>query len=288
MVQRINAMASQSSASPSTAVRFPEFEGALNFRDLGGYRTADGRTIRWNRLYRSGTTHRMTSGDLLEVAARGIRYAFDLRSNSERKRHPNLLRGIAAMDYRFRDHERLPGDLLGLMQLLRQAGARPEGSRAVMLSLYRGLPYEFRDAYRDLFNHLAEGHLPLVFNCSAGKDRTGVAAALVLTALGVPREVIAADYLLTERFFDPCCELMLQDGGYTYFAGVERVLWEPIMRADRAYLDAMFDQLTAAHGSADAYLADELQIDAAMLDRIRSHLLERAQIPATSAVIEEN
>jgi protein-tyrosine phosphatase len=284
MVQRTNAMASQSSASPSTDVRIPEFAGALNFRDLGGYRTTDGRTLRWHRLYRSGTTHLLTAGDLQQIASRGIRYAFDLRSNSERARHPNMLNRVADVEYVFHDHDRLPGDLTNLMGLMREPDARPEHSRALMLSVYRELPYEFRVAYRELFTHLADGHLPLVFNCSAGKDRTGVAAALVLTALGVPRASIAADYLLSERFYDRCCDLMLGDGGGKYFTGVDRRLWEPMMRADGAYLDAMFEQLQSAHGSAQAYLSAELGVNAAMLERIRAHLLESATLPAESAL----
>jgi len=114
----------------------------------------------------------------------------------------------------------------------------------------------------------------MVFNCTAGKDRTGVAAALVLTALGVPRRVIHEDYLLTERFYDRCCDVMMKDGGNRFFDGVDRQLWEPMMRAEDAYLDAMFDRLDAAHGSAERYLRDELGMSAGMIDRLRSHLLE--------------
>ena len=107
-----------------------------------------------------------------------------------------------------------------------------------------------------------------------GKDRTGVAAALVLTALGVPRRVIHEDYLLTELFYDQCCDVMVKDGGNQFFDGVDRQLWEPMMRAESAYLDAMFDRLDAAHGSVERYLRDELGMHDGMIDRLRSHLLE--------------
>jgi len=264
-------MANQSPAHRGTDVRIPELVGALNFRDLGGYATNDGRAIRWNRLYRSGTTHRMTSGDLQHIVSRGIRYACDLRSNSERRHYRNRLNDVPDIEYWCHDHDRLPGDL---GRLIRQPNARPEHSRAVMLAVYRELPYDFRGAYRELFTRLSNGQLPMVFNCTAGKDRTGVAAALVLTALGVPRRIIREDYLLSELFYDQCCDVMVNDGGNRFFGGVDRQLWEPMMRAESAYLDAMFDQLDAVHGSADRYLCDELGMHAGMIERLRSHLLE--------------
>jgi protein-tyrosine phosphatase len=264
-------MASQVPAHHRTDVRIPELVGALNFRDMGGYATNDGRTVRWNRLYRSGTTHQMTSGDLQHITSRGIRYACDLRTNSERRHYRNRLHDVPEIEYWCHDHDRLPGDL---NRLIRRPDARPEHSRAIMLTVYRELPYDFREAYRELLTRLSNGQIPLVFNCTAGKDRTGVAAALVLTALGVPRRVIQEDYLLTELFYDQCCDVMVKDGGNQFFDGVERHLWEPMMRAESAYLDAMFDRLDAAHGSAESYLRDELGMHAGMIDRLRSHLLE--------------
>jgi protein-tyrosine phosphatase len=252
-------------------LRIPNLVGALNFRDMGGYPTMDGRRVKWNRLYRSGTTHAMTNEDLQYVFASGIRYACDLRSNSERNHQPSRLSGIADIEYWFRDHDRPPGDL---SRLIKESSASPERTRERMRMLYRDLPYEFRDAYRELFVKLANGQMPLVFNCTAGKDRTGVAAALVLTALGVPRESVLEDYLLTEQFHEQCCEMILRGRSAAYFGGIAREIWEPMMRADSDYLDAMFDQLNAAHGSAVCYLSEELGVDEAMVGRLRSQLLE--------------
>jgi|SRR5271155_809802 len=164
--------------------RVPKLAGALNFRDMGGYRTTDGRTIRWNQLYRSGTTHAMTPADLAELRSLGVRYSYDLRSNSERHECPSQLAGVKDIDYRCHHHDKVPGNV---SRILRDPNVRAEQSRELMVSLYRQLPYEFKDAFHALFEYLVDGRLPLVFNCAAGKDRTGVAAALVLGALGVPR-----------------------------------------------------------------------------------------------------
>lgn len=258
------------SASASSA-RFVEIAGALNFRDLGGYPGADGRTTRWRVLYRSGSSHRISEDELDHLRARGLRYVFDLRSTRERQNHPSTLKDLERITYRFIAHDRLPGDI---RRTLRTPNATATEARAMMTAMYRQLPTLFRDAYTDLFRHLENGDLPLVFNCAAGKDRTGVAAALILSALGVPRDVVREDYLLTERCFEQSCDFVLSGRLSRLFNDVGRSLWEPVMRADAAYLDAMFDGLIERHGSVWGYLQGELGMSEESLTRLRSNLLE--------------
>ena len=252
-------------------LRLPPLEGALNFRDLGGYRTADGRSVRWMTLYRSGTTHAMTAADIAHLESLGIRYAYDFRSNTERRQHPSRLTEISELSYGFRDHDSIPGDI---KLLLRAPGAVPEHSHRLMIALYRSLPYELEDAYRSFFRHLTEGNLPLVFNCTAGKDRTGVAAALLLSALGVPRDVVVEDYMATGQFFERSCELILTEKNMALFSRADRKLWEPLMRVHEDYVAAMFDEVCESHGSVERYLEQRLGVDETSLERIRSWLLE--------------
>jgi protein-tyrosine phosphatase len=250
--------------------RIPPLEGALNFRDMGGYLAADGRCVRWGELFRSGTTHAMTAADVASLSARGIRFAYDLRSNKERRDYPNRLREIANLDYRFRDHDQLPGDI---RRLLRSPDVAAENSHRMMLDVYRKLPYEFADAFTALFRLLLNGDLPLVFNCTAGKDRTGAAAALVLTALGVQRDVVMEDYLLTGQFFERSCEMILKEGG-PFLASIPKAIWEPLMRVHPDYLNSMFEQLEASHGSVSGYMRDLLGVDQADIEKLRANLLE--------------
>jgi protein-tyrosine phosphatase len=252
-------------------IRFPEISGALNFRDMGGYPAAGGRCTQWNVLYRSGTTHAMTATDVELLATYGIRHAYDLRSNTERQDHPSTLGRVQGIDYRFVDHDAIPGDIA---RMLRSSDARPDRSKSMMMSLYRRLPFDFRVAYRALFGHLENGDLPLVFNCTAGKDRTGVAAALILTAVGVPHELIIEDYLLSERCFDRSCEIILEGSLATLFAGVDRSIWEPLMRVHADYLSAAFDEIDRSHGSVDRYFAKELNLSESARARIRLNLLD--------------
>jgi protein-tyrosine phosphatase len=251
--------------------RFPEVPSALNFRDMGGHTTASGRRTRWNTLYRSGTTHAMTAADLQALKSCGIRYAYDLRSNPERQEHPSALRGIPGIDYQFVEHEALPGDVKRLMA---NSESRPTQSKSMMISAYRTIPIEFLNAFKTLFTHLEKGYLPLVFNCTAGKDRTGVAAALILTALGVPREVIIEDYVLSNVCFDHSCEILVNGSLATLFTAANRDMWEPLMRVDADYLKAAFDEIDKSFGSLHRYFVEGLGLSEPGRERIRCNLLD--------------
>jgi protein-tyrosine phosphatase len=252
-------------------LRFPQLVGALNFRDMGGYPAQGGRHTRWDTLFRSGSTHEFTAEDLRQRAVIGIRYAYDFRSNSERADQPSGIAALKTIQYRHLDHDHLPGNV---SKTLVQAGVRSEDTTAVMISMYRRLPLEFRTAFKALFQHLASGDLPMVFSCTAGKDRTGVAAALVLSALGVPREIVLEDYLVTELFFERSCKVVFSGHLGKLFEGIDRQVWEPVMRARPEYLNAAFDQIALSWGSLDNYLQQELDVSAADLELIRNNLLE--------------
>ncbi len=101
-----------------------------------------------------------------------------------------------------------------------------------------------------------------------------MAAALILTAVGVPHEVIIEDYLLSQQCFDRSCEIILKGNFAASFAGIDREIWEPVMRADADYLGAMFDEVNRSYGSVDGYLSQELNLLESARDRIRSNLLE--------------
>jgi protein-tyrosine phosphatase len=150
-----------------------------------------------------------------------------------------------------------------------------------MMRLYRALPEHLAVAYAGLFARLAAGDLPLVFACAAGKDRTGLAAALVLTALGVPRELVIEDFRLTETAVD-LERVLLQrpdrglglDADRAGLAAVSRETRAPLLAADPEYLVTALAQIESAYGSVAEYLRARLGVDAASLAAIRSHLLE--------------
>lgn len=252
------------------ADRVVPLEGGHNFRDLGGYATREGRTVARGLVYRSGTMAELSDSDHAMLDAIGLKVVCDFRSTNERKRRPSRFPAVAQFEIWSRDHGMSAGDVTGA---LREPGATAETARAHISEAYRELAYEQAPSYRELFSRIAYGPLPLVFHCAAGKDRTGIAAALLLDLLGVERDVIMQDYALTDRFFARGCELIAKDPFGAKLAGIDPGVWEPIMRADPAYLAIMFETIDARHGSGEGFLRDELELTDADIAIIRERLL---------------
>jgi protein-tyrosine phosphatase len=245
--------------------------GGHNFRDLGGYPTKDGRSVARGLVYRSGTMAELSDEDHAMLDAIGLKVICDFRSSQERDRRPSRLPAMASYEIWARDHQTSTGDVTIALQ---RPGATADTARAYILEAYRDLAYEQAPSYRELFLRIAQGPLPLVFHCAAGKDRTGIAAALLLDLLGVAHDIIAQDYALTDRFFARGCELVAKDPFGAKLKGIDPAVWEPIMRADPSYLAAMFDAVEQRHGSAQGFLREELGLGDDILEAIRARLLE--------------
>lgn len=244
----------------------PALEGAINFRDLGGLATTDGRRVRRGLVYRSGSMHGLTAADQRVMAELGIRTVFDLRSNPERNKYPLATSDEWPPFHWSRDHLHGTGNIEALR---RMPGAGREEARQRMLHLYQVIPYDHSDSYRELFTRLADGEVPLVFNCAAGKDRTGVAAILLLDALGVARDAILADYLASNA----ASEQIWQRYGRGDNWSDERERWAPLFCCDADYAAALFARLESEHGGPAGYRRDVLGLDAAAEQRLRDRLL---------------
>ncbi len=258
------------------AARLLPLAGGFNFRDLGGYRTLDGRCVRWRRLYRSGKLSALTAGDVARLAGEHIRLVCDLRTPQERAQEPSVT-GFGAV-HRGWDQD---AGHSRLRDAVASEGATPRDVQAALAATYREMPWQFARPYADVFRLLAEGELPLVFHCAGGKDRTGVLAALLLLALGVQEEVVVADYLLTDRFLDVAALQRASAArgdeagaaGFSSLAGLSPELRAPLLRCDAAYLRAALDAVAQRHGSVPTYLDEALGIDAAALGQLREGLL---------------
>lgn len=255
-----------------TAERVLPLEGGRNFRDLGGYAAADGKRVRWGKVYRSGTMSGLTLADYDYLGNLGIRVVCDFRSSSERTAEPNKWASERQIDYWTRDYDAGFGQL---GQLLSAKNITPDQVRSTMIEGYRKTPYEQAPAYREMFKRLVAGQIPLAFNCSAGKDRAGVAAALLLSALGVAREQIVTDYALSDKVVDFSKALTRKsDGANNFLAKLPREVLAPLMSSDPDYIRAMFAEIEQKHGSVDRYLKDVLELTDGDLRAIRASLLE--------------
>jgi protein-tyrosine phosphatase len=255
------------------AERLLPLEGGHNFRDLGGYRTASGRKVRWGKLYRSAAMSGLTAGDYAYLGKLGIRSVCDFRSTSERKSGPNLWVDDAKISYWTRDYALSASNSGAILSSLASGKATPELMRDVMLTTYRDFPEAQKPAYTEMFAQLVDGKLPLAFNCTAGKDRTGLGAALVLTALGVPFETIKADYLLSNRYLDASA-IKADKSLSMMMSRLSPEVAAPLVGVEAAYLDAAFAEINKRYGSVDAYLSDGLGLDKKRRALLRKRLLE--------------
>jgi protein-tyrosine phosphatase len=252
--------------------RLLPIDNSHNLRDMGGYRAADGRVVKWRHLYRSGQLTGLSEAGHSQLAALGVKMICDLRGKHERDRLPMIWHRNFDIQYWSRDYDLRVGN--DLKEVAQKRAPSPDEILATIHGSYRHFPFEQADSYRELFRRLAAGHVPLLFNCSAGKDRTGVAAALILWALGIPRETIAEDYALTDHAIDRLVEIFLDDPRYAYFSEFPRQLYLPLLRADPTYLDTMFDEIEARHGSVASYMKDVLGVGDAEMQALRMLLLE--------------
>lgn len=181
-----------------------ELEEGINFRELGGYLTEDGRKIKWHKLLRCGSMAQLTKNDVDYLDQYGVRYIIDLRSPEESNYSPDKYPDKAQY---FQDTV-YPFSFslfknLGIINNMRLGASNMDFGRQTYLQML--LDPHAQAAYRKMFNVLLENDKEgesVVFHCTAGKDRTGVAAFLILSALGVSEKQIVEDYLYTNLFFD--------------------------------------------------------------------------------------
>lgn len=292
---------------PTETARSLGLQGAVNARDLGGYRTADGRTVRAGAALRADALNRLTDEDLAALAAHGLRQIVDLRSLDEvREAGPDRVAGLPTAEISAAELsatpvtvERTAPDGITLHHLplfaadfdiyvaLRNALADRDAAKqrallgggkaeAMMTGLYRWFVTD--EVARERFGTVVRlmagpGGTPLLFHCSAGKDRTGWTAAIVLTALGVDRDTVYEDYLLTNERSAAIIEHVVDSFG-TRGLMQEPALLLPVFRADRRYLDAAFDEVATGWPTFEDFWRDGLGLDGAVLDGLRANLLD--------------
>ncbi|MCB2107475.1 MAG: tyrosine-protein phosphatase [Rhodobacteraceae bacterium] len=265
------------------ALRVLPLEGGRNFRDLGGYPTKDGRHVKWGRVFRSGMMANLTDADYKYLSALGIRVVCDFRSIEERATEPTKWRAKPKIEYMAWDYsDASAGTEDQLRQMFAQPDLTPAKIAAVMAEVYPGIIEQHKDKYREMFDQLADGDIPLAFNCAAGKDRAGTAAALLLTALGVPHDIVVKDYALSEKVVDydaafagdNMSEEEMAKNPYGFLAKLPKELRAPLMRSDPAYIERTFSYLDEQYGGVDRFIRVELDVDDMELARIRAALLE--------------
>ena len=274
------------SAAPAPAhVALPEqhtlgLAGAPNFRDLGGYRTVRGKTVKRGLVFRSSKLAALTPIDWTRVRTLGVGHVYDLRTIEEREAEPDGWPAPAPPAY-----GSPKPDMSAAIANMKKAGTDPARVRASIRHFYSEMPTQYAPEYSAMFHGLADDTSPVVVHCTAGKDRTGVASALLLTALGVPRATVVDDYELTERLLP---QAPMQTSGQTSGkpgapiggkgaaallampADTQKAMWA----ADPAYITAALDAVNRRYGSIDGYMRKALGLSDMEIARLRQRLLD--------------
>jgi protein-tyrosine phosphatase len=264
-----------SGATRVVSIRRLPLEGATNFRDLGGYRTSDGRYVRWGLVYRSNHLVNLTARDSEYLDSLGIRLVCDVRSDGERARAPDHWAGNAPEFFAVPIGSNLITTPTADDLKRRVATIDSETKDSVRAYDYA---IQYAGQYAKILRRIVAGDLPAVEHCTAGKDRTGVFSAILLTALGVPRDTVVRDYLLSNQY------LLAPDTIETTTADLQRAFGLPeppdvstvksIMTARPETLEATLDKIVKTYGSFDNYLRDALKLSDSDLALLRQRLLE--------------
>ena len=236
-------------------------QGASNFRDVGGYLTADGQRVRRGRVFRSDHLAGLTDSDVARLQALGVRHSLDFRGVAEYTATPYAIAGIERVALT------IEPTVIARMQALVAQGIVPSTEETVelMRETYRDFVNHNADTFGRFLKHVLEQPTPQVFHCTAGKDRTGFAAALLLSALGVDRATIEHDYLLTNQLYKR--DARLEGKGPAH---VMKVLWQ----VQPEFLHAAFEAVDAQHGGMAHYLNGAIGLSPQELAELKRMLLE--------------
>jgi protein-tyrosine phosphatase len=262
------------------SIRHIPLQGTPNFRDLGGYETTDGHFVRWGLIYRSGVLSKLTASDFAYLRQLDVRVICDFRTAEENAVAPEIW---------------IPGsDVIHVSDPIGTAGAKdvstpmnqflstnptPEQTKAWLAKMYGDFAVTNAPQYAEVFARLKQDHLPLLFHCTAGKDRTGVFSALLLLTLGVPEKTVLADYELTDKYMlnamSPAATQKMLASSSPNLARVPPVVMRAMMAADPDYLRGTLHTIDKKFGSFDKYRRSELGVSDADVQVLKARLLER-------------
>jgi protein-tyrosine phosphatase len=245
-----------------------------NLRDLGGYKTSDGATVARGLVYRSNQLSKINPGDMEKLANLKLKTAYDLRTAEERKKRPGEVPpgvNYVWLNVLADSPQAGPAQLEKLMQDPKEANAALGGGK---------VEEAFRQSYREFVSlpsakaefgklFLAFGdeeQLPALFHCTTGKDRTGWAAAALLTLLGVPEDIVVEDYLRSNDYILPAYQKVIDA---FVEAGGDPAIPPAILGVKKEYLDAAFDEMQTKYGTIEKYFSEALGIDAAQQKALR-------------------
>ena len=264
------------SASGSLIVseRLIAMDGASNFRDLGGYATRDGRHVRWGQLCRSDALDELSDADVQRIGELGIRLVCDFRGPSERENAPDRLPLADPPEVALLEIHDESVDVAAIEETIRSGDFEGVDFADLLVQGNRAFIERFSHRYAAMFERLAEpANLPALVHCTGGKDRAGLASALILLALGVPEHTVFEDFLLTNVYTAEEIDRTLT---IIRVASLFRTDPEPVralLEVRREYLQSALDAIHEQYGSVDNYLLKGLHLTVPARAALQNRLL---------------
>ena len=245
------------------------FDGTSNTRELGGYKTEDGRSLKWGVLYRSDKLSELTDADQEYLLQLGIKRVVDFRSSEEKQNEPDQLPSTIK-------YIEMPIEADGAIRPKVEAilkGDLNEDVGAILVETNKEFISDFSGVYKGFIESLIENQEPTLFHCTAGKDRAGFAAALVLLAVGVPEKIVIEDYMKTNKYTEETIQDYINKINLYSLGSVDAEILRPLLGVEERFIRAALDEIKQKYGSVENFIRDELKIRDESIIELKNFLL---------------
>ena len=250
--------------------RLLPMDGAHNTRELGGYKTTDGKSVKWGMLYRSDKLSDISDTDQAYLQDLGIKKIIDFRSKEEKEEDPDIIpKGI--------DYIEMPISVDGAMRSKIEAVLKGETNKDVksfLIDANKEFVSNYNDVYEDFLRNLINDDGPTLFHCTAGKDRAGFAAAITLIALGVSKEDVIDDYMKTNQFTKERIEEIIGQIELMTLYQTDAEILRPLLGVEREYIETAFQTAEEKYGSLESFIRDGLNISDEDIQKLRNKFIE--------------
>lgn len=244
--------------------RYIEMDNVSNFRDLGGYITVEENQLKWGNIYRSGHLSNANLFDQDKIKRLGIKTIIDLRAEKDSEIHPYFI-NLRKINIPIESC-----DFVSMKDIILKENFTRSETISYMQNAYKELVEENKDKYAEMFDVLLDkNNYPILISSHLGKDRVGIASALLLYALGVPKYTIEEDYLASNNYIDPKKIITFSQPLPEHLQEAMTALFS----ANRAYLNFAFDYIKETYGSLDNYLEKEVRLSKGKMSIIRKLML---------------
>ena len=241
--------------------------GQPNFADLGGIVTADGHSVKWGKVYRSGELSKLTDNDIAYMASLKLDAIIDFRFPAEKEKAPDRFpEGVDTIPIHIADGSYDENTIKKWLMT-----GNTEAFDTMLIHVNKVLVMEEQESFKEFFDHLEKGET-ILFHCTKGKDRAGFAAAMFLSALGVDRETVIDNYLESNEYLSDATEQTIQYVNKMSNGIINGELLRPILEVRPEYIQTAFDIIDKEYGGVETYLRNNLQVD---IEKLRDLYLDQ-------------